>query len=365
MREICAGPNTLTSCVTIRSDIDAFARFGRFANSRPPCRLSVGTGSGERRGVRSDELIVSHPGRVRRRRTRHDYDRGVTDLRHALPPDLARHLPTAIGAAAAGALTLVDPARLRPTGRFALRSASAGIAGVGAWSAFDTAPELMAEPGRRVAFTAAVVGLVYGAAELGEVLDAATVRGLRRIGVRRPRVVMALATVGVGLATAVVDYRTARDAPPLDDAAGPVHREVTAGVRDLAAAILGHTEEYDSLRLRAQLAVASEEVWEDDDGIPSRVVGFSTPDDVPLAVPHTFTFPVSARFVSPRGVPCVVRLGVEGGRLGWLVIDVDDELWAPIADDWDAGGGDPDPLADVAWPAVDDVALVAERSGRP
>src|SRR5690606_12277415 len=195
------------------------------------------------------------------------------------PPDLARHLPTAIGAAAAGALTLVDPARLRPAGRFALRSAVAGIAGVGAWSAFDTAPELAAEPGRRAAFTAAVVGLVYGAAELGEVMDAATVRGLRRVGVRRPRVVMALATIGVG-----------------------------------------------------------------------------------LAGPHSFPVPVGARFVSQRGVPCVVRLGIEDGRLSWAVIDVDGELWAPIVDDWDAGDGDPDPLADVTWPGLDDVALVTERS---
>ncbi|MEE6274370.1 hypothetical protein V2J56_13555 [Georgenia sp. MJ206] len=287
----------------------------------------------------------------------------MTDLRRALPSDITPHVPTAVGAVAAGALTLVDPARLNPAGRFALRSAMASVAGVGAWTAFGTDPEISAEPGRRAAYAAAVIGFMYGLAELGEVMDAATERGLRRIGARQPRLVMALGTVGLGLATAVADYRAARDARPADDAPEPVHRDVPPRVRALIGAVLARTEEFDSLRLRAQLAAATQEVWGDDDEGP--VVVLATPDDVPLAVPHSFTFPVSARFVSARGVPCVVRLGVEGGRLQWAALDVDSELWDPVADDWDAGDGDPDPLADVTWPSLDEVTFVTERSGRP
>ncbi len=267
-----------------------------------------------------------------------------------------------VTAAATGLLTLPDPARRTPLTRFALRTAVAGTTGAGVWLGSSEEHEVGLSLPSRVAFTVGAVGLVYGAAELGEAMDGALQRRIVRAGVRRPRLVMALAGVGLSLAMSLLERRDA-DTDPDDDAPeGPTLRPLAEPVRELVEAILAHTEDHDSLRLRAQLVRASEEVWGEPDDAP-RLVELAVPDDVPLAVPHSFTFPVSARFVSARGVPCAAQVLVSGGRLAAVVVDVDDEAWELLAEDWDPADGDLDPLADVTLPRTQDVTLVTESRG--
>ncbi|MEE6281168.1 hypothetical protein [Georgenia sunbinii] len=294
----------------------------------------------------------------------------MTDLDTAFPPSPAPdRLTVDLGVAAAtGALTLVDPARLGPLGRFAFRSSEAAVVGGMTWFGLKQSKDLEWQPELRVAVTSGVVAVTYAFAELSEVFDAAVVRQLRRRGVRRPRVAMAVAGVGLALTMSLLERRAdARTAAADDDgdADEAIVRELPQQVRDIVAAILEQTEDHDSLRLRAQLAVAGEEVWGDDDGF-GRMLELAVPDDVPLAVPHTFTFPVSGRFLSSRGVPCAVQLLVDGGRLSAVVIDVASDEWDAIADDWDDAGGDPDPLGDIdGWPAHQELRFVQETAGRP
>lgn len=275
-------------------------------------------------------------------------------------------LDVGVAAATAG-LTLVDPTRLGPAGRFALRSSEAAVVGALTWFGLGQVPELEWQPDRRVAIVAGAVGATYAFAELSETLDARISRGLRRRGVRRPRAVMALAAAGLTVGLSVLDRRLTSSVRVEDDdeEVGPQVRTLPEPVRRIVAAILEQTEDYDSLRLRAQLAVAGEEVWGEDDDF-SRMLEVAVPDDVPLAVPHTFTFPVSGRFVSPRGVPCEVQLLVAQGRLATVLIDVAGADWDELADDWDPAGGDPDPLADIErWPGPEELTFVQESSGRP
>lgn len=266
-----------------------------------------------------------------------------------------------VTAAATGVLTLPDPARRTPLTRFALRSAIAGTTGAGVWLGTSEEHELGLPGPSRVALTIGAVGLVYGAAELGEAVDRVLQRRLVRAGVRRPRLAMALGGVGLSLLMSLVERRS-QDEAGEDAPAGPTLRPLPEPVHELVSAILAHTEDHDSLRLRAQLVRASEEVWGEPEEAP-RFVTIAVPDDVPLAVPHTFTFPVSARFTTRRGVPCTVEVLVTGGRLSAVVVDVDGEAWEVLAEDWDPAGGDPDPLADVTLPRVADVVLVTEARG--
>lgn len=291
------------------------------------------------------------------------YDRGVSTDTSTTSFPLGLRASDLVTAAATGLLTLPDPARRTPLTRFGLRTAIAGTTGAGVWLSTAEDEDTALDLPSRVAFTAGAVGLVYGAAELGEAMDRALQRRLSGMGVRRPRLAMALAGVATSLAVSLLERRGDHTATVDDDAPeGPVLRPLPEHVRELVGAILAHTEDHDSLRLRAQLARASEEVWGEPEDAP-RMVELAVPDDVPLAVPHSFTFPVSARFTSARGVPCAARVLVSGGRLAAVVVDLDDDAWEVLAEDWDPAGGDPDPLADVTLPRAQDVFLVTEARG--
>lgn len=291
------------------------------------------------------------------------YDRRVSTDTSTTSLPLGLRPSDLVTAAATGLLTLPDPARRSPLTRFGLRTAIAGTTGAGVWLGTAEDDDAALDLPARVAFTVGAVGLVYGAAELGEAVDRAMQGRLVRMGVRRPRLAMALAGVATSLAVSLLERRGETTSAADDDVPeGPVLRPLPEHVRELVDAILAHTEDHDSLRLRAQLARASEEVWGEPEDAP-RMVEIAVPDDVPLAVPHSFTFPVSARFLSARGVPCAVQVLVSGGRLAAVVVDVDDDAWEVLVEDWDPAGGDPDPLADVTLPRVADVVLVTEARG--
>lgn len=263
-----------------------------------------------------------------------------------------------------GALTLIDPARLGPGRRFGYRLAIAGLAGATFWRGLAD-DELSVAPETRLGLTAGVAGATLAGAELSEAADARLQAWLSRAGVRRPRLLMAAATLGTGLAGLALEQRLAPvDAQEEDLGFLPGPRELPPAVRDLVAALLSQTEDYDSLRLRAQLERATEIVWPGEQDVSMRVLEFEVPGDVPLTVPRTFDFPVVARFVSPRGVPCRITLSVSDGRLSLLTRDVDVDLWDEIADDWrPMGGSSADPLADVdSWPDVDQLEFVHDSA---
>lgn len=270
-------------------------------------------------------------------------------------------------AAASGALTLVDPARLGLFGRLTFRTSQAAVVGALTWTAAKEVPGLEWQPETRVATTAGAIAVTFAFAEVGEALDAVAVRALSRRGVTRPRLAVAAGAVALALGLSVLDRSVAQQRADAD-ADGtvdvPVLRPLPEPVRAIIAAILDQTEDHDSRRLRAQLGAAREESWSEvEEFVP--MIELAVPEDVPLAVPHTFTFPVSAHFRSTRGVPCAVQLLVAGGRLSALVIDVYGPAWDEMADDWD-DEGDADPLVDVtAWPALGELAFVTESPGRP
>lgn len=281
-----------------------------------------------------------------------------TDATSALGVDLAV-------AGLSGALTLVDPARLGLAGRLAFRTSQAAIVGALTWITSKDVPELEWQTEKRVAMVAGAVAMTYAFAEVAEAVDAAAVRGLARRGVRRPRLAVAAGSVAAALGLAVLDRRTrSLGTAEEDDVVDIVERPLPERVRDIIAAILERSEDHDSLRLRAQLLVASEQVWGEDEF--GHAVEITVPDDVPLAVPHEFAFPVSAHFRTRRGVPCEIRLLVVQGHLASLVMDVHSPEWDEIADEWDDAGGDPDPLADIGdWPLLEELTFVTETAGRP
>lgn len=266
-----------------------------------------------------------------------------------------------VTAAAVGALTLVDPARLSVGRRALYRGAVGTLGGATVWQTLrdDDAP-LGTEA--RIGVSAGAAGMTYGLSELGEAFDRRLLAWLERSGVSRPRVLLATVGAALVLGGAAVEQRQRRARGLQSEAWSehPEYVELPADVRDVVSALLSQTEDCDALRLRAQLdraTVASTFVQPDDVG--AAFLHLAVPEDVPLAVPRDFTFPVVGRFVTERGVPCRLSLHVARGRISGLVRDIDEDLWPQLADEWDPGYGPQDPLADlVVWPSADDVEFV-------
>ena len=127
------------------------------------------------------------------------------------------HLPLGLrrgdvlAAAMTGLLTLPDPGRRSPTGRFALRAVIAGGTGAAVWAGTGAHLEGQSGTRPRIALTSAAVGLVYGSAVLGDRLDGVIHRTLVRRGVRHPRLAMAVGAAAVTLAMSVAERRTDDD----------------------------------------------------------------------------------------------------------------------------------------------------------
>src|SRR5690606_33293492 len=176
----------------------------------PPWRLTPREGQAHPPGPRGRACgMWARTARQVRLRTRGGaadlYDRPVSTDTSTTRRPLGLRTSDLVTAAATGLLTLPDPARRTPATRFALRTAVAGTTGAGVWLGTDGDSAL--DLPSRAAFTAGAVGLVYGAAELGEAMDRALQRRLVRMGVRRPRLAMALAGVGASLAISFLERR--------------------------------------------------------------------------------------------------------------------------------------------------------------
>ncbi len=144
------------------------------------------------------------------------YDRPVTEQPTPQLP-FGLRLGDVLTAATTGLLTLPDPGRRSPAGRFAVRAGIAGVTGAAVWAGTGAHLEGRSGTRPRAALTSAAVGLAYGSAVLGDHLDGAIHRALVRRGVRRPRLAMAVGAAAVTLAMSVAERRTDDGA---DDAAG-------------------------------------------------------------------------------------------------------------------------------------------------
>ncbi|UCR90256.1 hypothetical protein [Mycetocola spongiae] len=123
----------------------------------------------------------------------------------------------------------------------------------------------------------------------------------------------------------------------------PRLEDLTPGARALIEGMLEFTGDHGSAALRAQLALARERVYPE--GGPEVWLSVDEPAGaaLPLAVPHRYTFPVSARFISD-GVPMRARLDIEEGRLDILLLEPDPEA-----------GGAASFSAPIPWPVRADV----------
>ncbi|GAA3669430.1 hypothetical protein GCM10023081_04850 [Arthrobacter ginkgonis] len=261
------------------------------------------------------------------------------------------------------ALSLPDPARLSPGRRAALHGAIALLSGalmlveLRKTDLEETGPLL--DPLAKGALAAGAAGVALGLARPADALDARIQGLLVRRGVPKPRVILAVGSAALGLATFLADRAlAARESGDgaNDDDGGPRQAELDPALRTLMEGILAQPRGQAKTALRAQLAGAREEVWGEPEGFDS-MLEFAVDPDAPLAVPHDFTYPVRARFTAPSGVPLEVILRVSGGRLASLAVDVAEdtpELEAFIGED---------PFEGLeAWPEPGAVSYVVETA---
>lgn len=284
---------------------------------------------------------------------------GTGFLRNLIDP--ARIEYGVASSAVIGAVALVDPARLTAGGRLAFRGLTALVTGALVLVELRRDAAFTGNPAARFGVVAGVVGASFGLSELGERADRGLVDALRRRGVRRPRLALAVASAAVA-AVAFRVGRTVGGEPAADDSGDwPRIATVDPAVRTLVDGMLAATDGHGSAELRTLWATARLEIWSEEDaereGAFSRWLEFATDEDLPRAVPHDATFPVRARFVSGAGVPVEAFLLVLGGRPRSLVIDVVPDTPELAAFD------DGDPLDDVtAWPARDAVTFVLDTA---
>lgn len=255
----------------------------------------------------------------------------------------------------AGAFCLVDPARLRPGGRLAFRGLTAGLVGGLMLIELKRTPALKHNPIALAGTAAGVAGTVFGLSEVSEKLDARMMAALTRVGIRSPRVLVAVVSTLASLAS----FRsgTATDDDDSGDGGdGPFYTEVDPAIRSLVDGMLQATPEHSSAALSAQWATARTEHWtppESDEF--DRWLEFSVDENTARVVPHSFTFPVKAHFRAPSGVVAEASLLVSEGRLRSLMIDV-----VPGTDELESYD-DGDPLESLtSWPAIEDVTFVLD-----
>lgn len=244
-----------------------------------------------------------------------------------------------------GALSLIDPAALSPARRAAYRTALAAVTGAMTWAAARSG---LASVEARVGTTVGATGAALGLAEAGEAMDARMQRGLVRMGVRRPRAVMAATSVAFAAATFLADRAWSLRAVPDPEALAWEDRALPDPVRVLTAALLARTDAFGAPELRTQLASARERTFVNERFKSPSFVQFVVAEEAPLAVPGNAAFPVTARFATDDGTLYVVTLGVADGRLGTLeLVEATDE-------------GD-EPTSELGrWPEAHEVTLHVE-----
>lgn len=267
-------------------------------------------------------------------------------------------LPTvAASALALGALALPEPARLSPGPRHLLRLGRAAYVGWYTWDLTRRTPIPPVQP--QVLGAVAGAGLTLASAPVDETTDAWITDRLRRLGVRRPRLAMALAAAGMGGLLAL-DNQVRHDDDDEDlmepddffetGAVPPAARVLVEAMLDAAADDAAGAQ---TSVLREQLGRAQGSVLAD--GVPSTDVFFEVPDDTPRVVPHHQTWPVRGH-LEAGDLPLQLELQIGEGRLAGLSIMLRD---ADLADDderWEVEIFDVLP----AWPSPEQVRWVVE-----
>lgn len=290
--------------------------------------------------------------------TQSDPDKTPTAKGRIEPRTVAR------SALALGALALPDPTRLGPGRRHLLRLARSTYVG---WYIADMARRSQIPDVSPVVF-GAVSGVASGliTAPLDEAADRWMADRLRAWGVRRPRLVLALAGAGMGAWLAVDQQRqqASQDEGELlepDDFFEtidvPDHaRALVQAMLDVVSAAAGGPVSAlaeSATTLRDQLDQAQASVLRDQP--MTTDVHFQVPAEAPRVVPHTQGWPVRAHFEAGE-LPLVVELWIGNGYLDHLSIMLRDD---DLAEDDERWGTD---LLDVleSWPAPEQVRLVME-----
>ncbi|WP_030149852.1 hypothetical protein [Mycetocola saprophilus] len=269
-------------------------------------------------------------------------------LRRLMDPTSPQHALAAAGIL--GALTLIDPAKRSPAGRLALRAGLGVTTGVLTWVSLGREDGLARNPLARLGVSVGAAGATMAFAEVGERMDAALMRTLVTRRVRNPRLLLAGATGALSLAASAVDMRDTMTITAHDE--HPEHTvELEAGAYDVIAGMLEFTADHSSKSLRSQLTVARETIpLLGVDG--GDTVILSVDESAPRAVPHTFVFPVKARFRS-FGIPVEASLEIEDGRMRRLVTELID----------DPNGMHEEPmLGEPEWPARADISFVLDSA---
>lgn len=281
-------------------------------------------------------------------------------IRRVLEPARGEHV--ALVGATLGALALVDPARSGVVGRLALRVAMATVAGFEVWTVGRASdPHNLLRPIRWGA-TAASVGMVLAAAEAGEALDGRLQRRLRRAGVRRPRLAIALLSVGLTIALSRVGVTRDHHVSDTDDngdAPESTTVAVPGEVDTLVAAILSATDSFGAPALRAQLQQArAVEYLGADEAAFYPGIGFEVPPGLPRAVPGEARFPVIGRYHPFGGKSADVYVSVVDGRLANLTVAPGSD-WSPEdVGAWMDSGGSAQEI--TGWPHPDELAFLME-----
>ncbi|MFL4479173.1 hypothetical protein ACIPUB_12975 [Paeniglutamicibacter sp. ORCA_105] len=120
--------------------------------------------------------------------------------------------------AVSGLLTLVDPAKLRPSARGSLYAGAAATAGLLGW--FGTAPGHATKPGKtfRAAVALGLGTLSAAGTKLGFVIDGRIHQALLRRGMENPRPLMAIGTAVITAVMALAEPPREHDAPPAPEA---------------------------------------------------------------------------------------------------------------------------------------------------
>lgn len=246
-----------------------------------------------------------------------------------------------------GAMSLIDPGPLRPGARVLYRASVAGLTAAMTWAA---ARKELASVEARIGTTIGVTGAALGLLGAGEAIDARMQRGLVRLGVHRPRLVIAATSAAFAAATFLADRAVNELSSVGTEPFDWEDRPLGDTVRVLTAALLARTDSFGAPELRVQLESARERTFTDERLRSPSFVQFIVADDAPLAVPGNAVFPVTARFATDDGTLYVVTLGVADGRLSSLEI-------VEVTDD----GAEPSTESE-RWPEAHEVTLHLETS---
>lgn len=261
---------------------------------------------------------------------------------------------------AVGALTLVDPARLRGRARTAVHAATAAVTG---WTVVTSVNRDSAVRAPLKAVGLAAAGAAMALADKSDQLDARMVQALRSTGLRHPRWWLAAGASALMFGTYLADRNTTGTDTrfvALEDA-GTV-RPIDPAARSLVEGLLKAADVPGSEVLLSQLEQAQELAW--DDAFDTTLT-FQVPDVVVRVVPHNQTYPVRALFECANGFPLQLTLQTHEGKLDFLAIEAADEEYPDPIDGFVDGWPDPSTVRYI-MDGPDGVAVpVGPNSGTP